>query len=228
MPYHVFISRQVLLDVPAGLVVLLAFAALYRYDGVETRRWLYLAGALAGVACVIKETMIIFFPAAVLYLFWEKLLRKTPLARRDRRGRAHGDACWRRSWAPGSCSVGLAGGYIIYQLFRSPNHPAWYFPVVFWIFITPLAMLAVVGGIVLACMRRTRADKLLVSWLAVFGLFFQFWPTKLLPYAIILTPAMALVGARGVVEAVRPCGRVGPPRRRGRRSWSPRPRSWCR
>ena len=52
-------------------------------------------------------------------------------------------------------------------------------------------------------MRRTRADKLLVSWLAVFGLFFQFWPTKLLPYAIILTPAMALVGARGVLEAVR-------------------------
>jgi 4-amino-4-deoxy-L-arabinose transferase-like glycosyltransferase len=34
MPYHVFISRQVLLDVPAGLFVLLAFAALYRYDGV--------------------------------------------------------------------------------------------------------------------------------------------------------------------------------------------------
>ena len=96
-----------------------------------------------------------------------------------------------------------AGGYVIYQLFRSPNHPIWYFPVVFWIFITPLAVLAVVGGIVLACMRRTRADKLLVSWLAVFGLFFQFWPTKLLPYAIILTPAMALVGARGVLEAVR-------------------------
>ena len=39
--------------------------------------------------------------------------------------------------------------------------------------------------------------------MAVFGLFFQFWPTKLLPYAIILTPAMALLGARGVVAGVR-------------------------
>src|SRR4029077_15900569 len=86
---------------------------------------------------------------------------------------------------------------------RAPNHPIWYFPVVFWIFITPIAVLAFVGGFVLACVRRERADKLLVSWLAVFGLFFQFWPTKLLPYAIILTPAMALIAARGVVAGVR-------------------------
>jgi hypothetical protein len=203
MPYHVFISRQVLLDVPAGLFVLLAFGALYRYDGVETRRWLYLAGALAGVACVIKETMVIFLPAAVLYLFWAKLLRQI-------------------RWRDGIVAVVLmvmmlapfvgtrflfsgssAGGYVIYQLFRAPNHPVWYFPVVFWIFITPLAVLAVAGGLVLACVRRERADMLLVSWVAVFGLFFQFWPTKLLPYAIILTPAMALLGARGVIEAVR-------------------------
>src|SRR3954447_11338127 len=49
VPYHVFISRQVLLDVPAGLAVILAFAALYRYEGYETRRLLYLAGALAGI-----------------------------------------------------------------------------------------------------------------------------------------------------------------------------------
>ena len=215
MPYHVFISRQVLLDVPAGLFVLLAFGALYRYDGVETRRWLYLAGALAGVACVIKETMIIFFPAAVLYLFWEKLLRK--IRWRDGiiaavlMGMMLAPFVGTRFLFSGSS----AGGYVIYQLFRAPNHPIWYFPVVFWIFITPLAVLAVVGGIVLACVRRERADKLLVSWLAVFGLFFQFWPTKLLPYAIILTPAMALLGARGVVEAVRSRARAIHPACRG-------------
>ena len=203
MPYHVFISRQVLLDVPAGLAVLLAFAALYRYDGVETRRWLYLAGALAGVACVIKETMIVFLPAAVLYLAWTKLLRSTRL--RDGflalvlMGMMLAPFVGTRFVFSGSS----AGGYIIYQLFRDPNHPIWYFPVVFWIFITPLAVLSVVGGFVLACVRRERADKLLVSWMAVFGLFFQFWPTKLLPYAIILTPAMALLGARGVVAGVR-------------------------
>ena len=203
MPYHVFISRQVLLDVPAGLFVLLAFAALYRYDGVETRRWLYLAAALAGVACIIKETMVVFLPAAVLYLFWTKLLRGIRL--RDGvvalvlMGMMLAPFVGTRFVFSGSA----AGGYIIYQLFRDPNHPVWYFPVVFWIFVTPLAVLSVVGGLVWACVRRERADKLLVSWLAVFGLFFQFWPTKLLPYAIILTPAMALVGARGVVAGVR-------------------------
>ncbi len=203
VPYHVFISRQVLLDVPAGLAVLLAFAALYRYEGYETRRLLYLAGALAGIACVTKETMIIFGPAALLYLAWAGLLKKTrfrdgvialvlmlvPLL----------PFISTRFFFSGSSS----SGYIVYQLFREPNHPFWYFPVVFWIFITPVATLAIAYGVFIAAARRTRGDKLLLSWLIVFGAFFQFWPTKLLPYAIILVPAMALLGSRGVVDAVR-------------------------
>jgi Dolichyl-phosphate-mannose-protein mannosyltransferase len=203
VPYHVFISRQVLLDVPAGLAVLLAFAALYRYEGYETRRLLYLAGALAGIACVTKETMIIFGPAALLYLAWAGLLKKTrfrdgvialvlmlvPLL----------PFISTRFFFSGSSS----SGYIIYQVFREPNHPFWYFPVVFWIFITPVATLAIAYGIFIAAARRTRGDKLLLSWLIVFGAFFQFWPTKLLPYAIILLPAMVLLGSRGVVDAVR-------------------------
>jgi hypothetical protein len=203
MPYHVFISRQVLLDVPAGLFVLLAFAALYRYDGPSTARWLYLAATLAGVACVIKETMVVFVPAAVLYLVWARLLRKVRV--RDvvisalLIGAMLAPFVGTRFVFSGSA----AGGYIVYQLFREPNHPIWYFPVVFWIFITPVATLAALGGLVLCIVKRDRAAKLLVSWLAVFGLFFQFWPTKLLPYAIILTPAMAIVGARAVVEGYR-------------------------
>jgi hypothetical protein len=203
VPYHVFISRQVLLDVPAGLAVLLAFGALYRYDGPETRRLLYLAGALGGIACVIKETMIVFAPAALLYLVWSGLWRKTRL--RDGVitlvliGVPLVPFVSTRFLFSGSS----AGGYIIYQLFREPNHPAWYFPVVFWIFVTPVATFAVAYGVFIAAARRTQADKLLLSWLIVFGAFFQFWPTKLLPYAIILVPAMAMVGARGVVDAAR-------------------------
>jgi hypothetical protein len=200
MPYHVFISRQVLLDVPAGLAVLLAFAALYRYDGPATRRWLYLAAALAGIACVIKETMIVFAPAALVYLAWSKIMKRTRV-----RDLVLCGALMVVMLAPFISTRFLfsgsgAGGYIIYQLFRPPNHPAWYFPVVFWIFITPVATLAIAYGIVLACIRRTRADKLLLSWLAVFGAFFQLWPTKLLPYAIILVPAMVILGARGIID----------------------------
>jgi hypothetical protein len=203
VPYHVFISRQVLLDVPAGLAVLLAFGALYRYDGPETRRLLYLAGALAGLACVIKETMIVFAPAALLYLIWSGLWRKTRV-----RDAVIALVLMSVPLAPFVSTRFLfsgssAGGYIIYQLFREPNHPVWYFPVVFWIFVTPVATLATAYGIFIAAARRTRADKLLLSWLVVFGVFFQFWPTKLLPYAIILVPAMAMVGARGVVDAAR-------------------------
>src|SRR3954447_2083210 len=200
MPYHVFISRQVLLDVPAGLAILLAFAALYRYDGPTTRRWLYLAAALAGIGCVIKETMIVFAPAAVLYLVWSQILKRTRV-----RDLALCGVLMLMMLAPFVSTRFIfsgsgAGGYIIYQLFRPPNHPVWYFPVVFWIFITPVATAAIAYGVILACIRRTRADKLLLSWLAVFGAFFQFWPTKLLPYAIILVPAMAILGARGLVE----------------------------
>jgi Dolichyl-phosphate-mannose-protein mannosyltransferase len=200
MPYHVFISRQVLLDVPAGLAILLAFAALYRYDGPTTRRWLYLAAALAGIGCVIKETMVVFAPAAVLYLAWSKILKRTRV-----RDIVACGVLMLVMLAPFISTRFLfsgsgAGGYIIYQLFRPPNHPAWYFPVVFWIFITPVATLAIAYGVILACINRTRADMLLLSWLAVFGAFFQFWPTKLLPYAIILVPAMTILGARGLVD----------------------------
>src|SRR3954465_3522895 len=199
-PYHVFISRQVLLDVPAGLAILLAFAALYRYDGPTTRRWLYLAAALAGIGCVIKETMIVFAPAAGVYLAWSKILKRTRVRDIVLCGALMlimlGPFISTRFLYSGSG----AGGYIIYQLFRPPNHPAWYFPVVFWIFITPVATLAIAYGVILACIRRTLADMLLLSWLAVFGAFFQFWPTKLLPYAIILVPAMAILGARGLVD----------------------------
>jgi 4-amino-4-deoxy-L-arabinose transferase-like glycosyltransferase len=181
MPYHVFISRQVLLDVPAGLAVLLAFAALYRYDGPTTRRWLYLAAALGGIACVIKETMIVFAPAALVYLAWSKILKRTRI-----RDLVLCGVLMLVMLAPFISTRFIfsgsgAGGYIIYQLFRPPNHPVWYFPVVFWIFITPVATLAIAYGVVLACIERTRADKLLLTWLAVFGAFFQFWPTKLLP-----------------------------------------------
>jgi hypothetical protein len=200
MPYHVFISRQVLLDVPAGLAILLAFAALYRYNGPTTRRWLYLAAALGGIGCVIKETMIVFAPAALLYLAWSQILKRTRV-----RDLALCGALMLVMLAPFISTRFLfsgsgAGGYIIYQLFRPPNHPAWYFPVVFWIFITPVATAVVAYGVILACIQRTRADKLLLSWLAVFGAFFQFWPTKLLPYAIILVPAMVILGARGLVD----------------------------
>jgi len=200
MPYHVLISRQVLLDVPAGLAILLAFAALYRYDGPATRRWLYLAAALAGIACVIKETMVVFAPAAVVYLAWSKILKRTRV-----RDIVACGVLMLVMLAPFISTRFLfsgsgAGGYIIYQLFRPPNHPAWYFPVVFWIFITPVATLAIAYGVILACVRRTRADMLLLSWLAMFGAFFQFWPTKLLPYAIILVPAMTILGARGLVD----------------------------
>jgi hypothetical protein len=202
MPYHVFISRQVLLDVPAGLAVLLAFAALYRYDGPETRRWLYLAAALGGIACVLKETMLVFAPAALIYLAWTKILKRTRVldivACAALMGVMLAPFISTRFVFSGSS----AGGYIIYQLFRAPNHPSWYFPVVFWIFITPVATAAIGYGVILSCLRRTTADKLLLSWLATFGAFFQFWPTKLLPYAIIMVPAMTIVGARGIVHLV--------------------------
>ena len=90
MPYHVFISRQVLLDVPAGLAVLLAFAALYRYDGPETRRWLYLAAALGGIACVLKETMLVFAPAALRVPRVDQDLEANAGARHRRVRRADG------------------------------------------------------------------------------------------------------------------------------------------
>jgi hypothetical protein len=61
MPYHVTVSRQVLLDAPMVFFATAALYALVRYCTQHGTRWLVVAGALMGLAMITKETAIVLF-----------------------------------------------------------------------------------------------------------------------------------------------------------------------
>ena len=66
MPYHVTVSRQVLLDAPMVFFTTAALYALVRYCSHHGARWLVVAGALMGLAILTKETAVVLFGGAYL------------------------------------------------------------------------------------------------------------------------------------------------------------------
>ena len=199
LPYHVVLSRQVMLDVPAVFFLLLAARAVY-LSVVRARRWdrwWYASAVWVGLAVATKETSILFVAVIGLFVGWSGALRG--LGRRKVLG-----------WA-GVFSVVVAsffltrvlfghngGGYVVYQFLRPPNHPWWYLPVVLWEFVTPPVIAFALIGLATMARRRSVADKLVLSWALVFSAFFQAWPTKLFPYAMAVTPALVVAAATGI------------------------------
>jgi hypothetical protein len=91
------------------------------------------------------------------------------------------------------------GGYLLYQAMRDPNHEWWYFPVVLWEFVTPLLTIFMAAGVAFMAYRRSLADKALLSWILVMGIFFQVWPTKLFPYLIVIVPALVIASSQAMI-----------------------------
>ena len=67
MPYHVTVSRQVLLDAPMVFFTTAALYALVRYCSHHGARWLVVAGALMGLAILTKETAVVLFGGAYCF-----------------------------------------------------------------------------------------------------------------------------------------------------------------
>jgi hypothetical protein len=104
--------------------------------------------------------------------------------------------------APFPLSLQLAGGgksgkqYLIWQLFRRPNHD-WDFylanvPQVIGVLVVILALV----GVLIFWKQRTWRDKLLVTWILLPVAFFQIWPTKGFQYLLPVAPAVAILAAR--------------------------------
>lgn len=196
MPYHVVVSRQVLLDAP---MVLCATGALYcvvRYAESPTPRWLFAAGGVLGLTVLAKETSLVFLGS--LYAFFAL----TPAVRTR----------WRHLLpalgAVGAVAVAhplsqllaghskAGGNYLLWQMFRRANHPyyfyAWEIP---WA-IGPLVVLAAVAGLVWLRRENTWRERLLVCWVAVPALFFTVWPVKGFQYLLPAAPVFAVLAGR--------------------------------
>ena len=162
MPYHVIVSRQVLLDGPQAFLVAMSIWAAARYVNRRGAHWLYASAALLGLSVLAKETSVILAASAFAFfalspgvpLGWRRVLGALasfgavvavyPVALR----------------LAGAASTG--GAFITYQLFRRPNHGLEFYPLVVPPAIGWGVVAAALAGIVLAWRQFTWRETLLV------------------------------------------------------------------
>jgi Dolichyl-phosphate-mannose-protein mannosyltransferase len=196
MPYHVVVSRQVLLD---GLMTACATAALYcvvRYVESGRLSWLLAGGSMMGAAVLSKETSIVLLGG--LYAFFVL----TPSARMRARHLLLTFLLLVTEIAVWPVMVRLSGhsrtgqSYLLWQIFRRPNHSAWFYFTVLPAWIGPALLAAVLAGLIWLRKEATWRERLLLAWLIVPVLFLSLWPLKGFEYLLPVSPPLAVLAGR--------------------------------
>jgi hypothetical protein len=200
MPYHVTVTRQVLLDGPMVFFATAALYALARYCSGGGARWLIAAGALMGLAILTKETAVVLLGG--VYCFF--VLNQTIKLRLKRAALALAIAGVIALAFPLTLRLAGAtrsgGNYLAWQLFRRANHPLDFYMTSLPMVIGPLVLALAILGLVLGRKQLTWRDGLLVSWCAVPIVFFTLMPIKGFQYLLPLAPTLALLAARALTS----------------------------
>ncbi len=198
MPYHVVVTRQILLDGPLAFFATLSLLLLAHYGRTRNLMWFYAAFAAMGLTVLTKETGIIMFGA--IYIFVALLgtvrLRHMVLA----------SLLWVIVVLPYPVSVALSGRtstggqFIVWQLFRRANHP-WYF---YFTEVPPamglLVLVSAVGALIYMRKRWTWTETLLTSWIVIPVVFFVLFPVKGFQYLLPVAIPMAVLTAVGIMS----------------------------
>jgi len=196
MPYHVVVSRQVLLD---GLMTLCATGALYcvtRYVENGRLSWLLACASMMSAAVLSKETSVILLGG--LYTFFAL----TPVARLRVRQLWLALLLIVAEVAIWPVMLRLAGhsrtgqSYLVWQLFRRPNHGTWFYFTVLPGWIGPAVLAAALAGLVWLRREATWRERLLLSWMVIPVLFFTLWPVKGFQYLLPVAPVLATLAGR--------------------------------
>jgi 4-amino-4-deoxy-L-arabinose transferase-like glycosyltransferase len=202
MPYHVVVTRQVLLDGPMTLCATLALYMVAKFAHTGRAGWLYAAGAAMGLTFLAKETGVILLGA--IYAF----LALSPEVRVRLRDLFISVGMMVLVIAPFPISLVLAGGggtsrvssYLVWQLFRRANHDWAFYPTTVPIAIgLGIVLVATVGLFVIRRWMGWR-EKLLFAWILVPVAFFEVWPVKGFQYPLPIVAPMAVVAAVAVME----------------------------
>jgi 4-amino-4-deoxy-L-arabinose transferase-like glycosyltransferase/putative flippase GtrA len=202
MPYHVVVSRQVLLD---GLMTLCATGALYcvaRYVENGRLSWLLACSSMMSAAILAKETSVVLLGG--LYVFFAL----TPAARLRVRHLWLAMLLIVVEVAIWPVMLRLAGhsrtgqSYLVWQLFRRPNHGTWFYFTVLPSWIGPAVLAAALAGLIWLRREATWRERLLLSWLAVPVLFFTLWPVKGFQYLLPAAPILAILAGRTLARAL--------------------------
>ena len=198
MPYHVVVTRQVLLDGPMAFLCVLTLLLLARFVISGRREWLYAAAAAMGLTVLTKETSILLVGA--VYAFFAL----SPELRVRLRDLAISMGVTALVILPFPLSVMLGGragtgqSYLTWQLFRRPNHDLLFYPAEVPAAIGPLVL--IVAAIGLWALRREASwrERLLLCWIAVPVAFFELWPVKGFQYLLPIAPPLALLAGRAL------------------------------
>jgi 4-amino-4-deoxy-L-arabinose transferase-like glycosyltransferase len=202
MPYHVVVTRQVLLDGPMVLCSTLTLYLLARYALTGNPIWLHAAGIGMGLTFLAKETGLILIGA--VYSFFA-LSRDIFVRLQDL---IISFVLMVIMILPFPLSLWLAGGskvgqqYLIWQLFRRPNHNGDFYLTTVPGQIGILVIVIAVAGLLLLWRERTWRERLLLWWIAVPVVFFQIWPTKGYQYLLAIAPPFALLASRTLIRWV--------------------------
>lgn len=200
MPYHVTVSRQVLLDAPMVFFATAALYALVRYCSQHGTRWLVVAGALMGLAMITKETAIVLFGGVYCFFVLSQAvkLRLKPAALALAVAGLIAIAFPLALRLAGATRSG--GNYLAWQLFRRANHPIDFYLTTVPLVIGPLVLAIAVFGLLLERKQLNWREGLLVSWCAVPIVFFTLMPIKGFQYLLPLAPPVAILAARALAS----------------------------
>jgi putative flippase GtrA len=198
MPYHVVVSRQVLLDGPMVFFATLSLFLLAKFADSGRTAWLFSASATLGLTVLANERSIPLL--AAVYAFFAL----TAIVRVKLRDALLAGAVFLVVVVPYPISVYFAGesstggNFLAWQLFRRPNHDlGFYFATVPAVIgLLTIAMAAI--GVVVLRRRGGWRELLLVLWILVPLVFYEVWPVKGFQYLLPLAPPIALLAARAL------------------------------
>jgi hypothetical protein len=198
MPIHVLVSRQFLLDGPMTTMATLTLYCLARFALTEKPAWLYATSIAMGLTFLGKETGVIMIGA--IYAF----LALSPELKVRLRDVIIGLALFVLMISPFPISLMLAKSnnagqnYLVWQLFRRPNHDPTFYLEVLPPAITPIVLIVAALGVLLFLKQNGWKEKLLLLWIAVPALFFQVWPVKGFQYMLPIVVPLAVLGGRAL------------------------------
>ena len=200
MPYHVIVTRQVLLDGPMVLFTTITLLLVARYARTQRLMWFIAASGCMGLSLLAKETSIVLLGS--IYAFFAL----TPQLRRKLIASLAGLVVMGLVFAAYPISIAVSGhgpvakSYLVWQLFRRANH-SWSFyievlPPMFGWAVVAIAEL----GLIPLWRRASWRETLLISWIVVPAVAFEVWPVKGFQYLLLVAPAVAVLAARALVQ----------------------------
>ena len=199
MPYHVVVTRQILLDGPLVLCSTLTLLLLARYALTERMAWFYAAAAAMGLTFLAKESSVILLGSFYAFLALTPRLRLRP--------RHYAIAILSFLVVVSAFPIALAvagktgtgGNFVAWQLFRRPNHEFLFYPTVVPLAIGPAVVIAAGAGLWLLRRGGSWRETLLLAWITVPIAFFQLFPVKGFQYLLPIAPVVAILAARTLV-----------------------------